>query len=159
MKVAVISVVKTGRRMQSSDKFMSRPCLCLARGDPRPVDDLDLTFGDNQLAAFKPAFKNGLRVHNPRDLDLGVDAGLDRNARNRRHGAEQIDPNRHLLLDGGNDLNGNSTRGGRLLLHPTAASFGLQTSQGAQLLHFAATTAPKASVAASITSTGPGLLW
>ena len=69
-----------------------------------------------QLAAFKPAFKNGLRVHNPRDLDLGVDAGLDRNARNRRHGAEQIDPNRHLLLDGGNDLNRNSTRGGRLLL-------------------------------------------
>src|SRR6516162_4968462 len=51
------------------------------------------------------------------------------------------------------------------------ASLGLQTSQGAQLLHFAATTAPKASVAASITSIRlfmpaarglfhrPGLLW
>src|SRR6516162_6761339 len=99
MKVAVISVVKTGRRMQSSDKFMSRPCLCLARGNPRPVDDLNVTLGDDQLAAFK----DGLRVHNPRDLDLGVEAGLDRNARNRRHGAERIDPNRHLLLDGGYD--------------------------------------------------------
>src|SRR6516165_2421483 len=70
MKLAVISVVKTGRRMQSSDKFMSRPCLCLARGNPRPVDDLNVTLGDDQFAAFK----NGLRVHNPRDLD-GLDLG------------------------------------------------------------------------------------
>src|SRR6516225_11552213 len=90
MKVAVISVVKTGRRMQSSDKFMSRPCLCLARGNPRPVDDLDLTPGDDQFAAFK----NGLRVHNPRDLD-GLDLGNSVLHVNRR---PILTPNRRPIL-------------------------------------------------------------
>src|SRR5262245_14745265 len=69
MKVAVTSVVSTGRRMQSSDKFMSESRLRLARGDARPVSDLQLPFGHDQLAAFEAAFKDSLPVDNARHLD------------------------------------------------------------------------------------------
>src|SRR5207245_63499 len=77
MNVVVTSVVRTGRRIQSSDKPISESCLRLARGNPRPLGDLQMTLGHHHLAAFKPALDHGLRIDDPSHLD-GHHPGEDR---------------------------------------------------------------------------------
>ena len=62
MNDAVISVVSTGRRMQSSDKFIGQdPAGALApRGATLDaVGEAELTVGDDGLAALEAAFQDG----------------------------------------------------------------------------------------------------
>src|SRR5438105_2169148 len=79
MNVAVTSVVKTGRRMQSSDNPMSGPRFWRARRDPRSAGKLHLTFGHDGFAPLETAFKNSIQVEHARDLDRldGGDVILD----------------------------------------------------------------------------------
>ncbi len=61
MKVAVISVVMTGRRMQSSDKFMFTILPCTSRADTAvPSLQQKLTLGHDGLAAVEAALEHGL---------------------------------------------------------------------------------------------------
>ena len=82
MNDAVISVVSTGRRMQSSDRFMAQDPAGApaARGVTLgAVGEAELAVGDDGLAALKAAFEDGFVLLHARHLDRlhGSDAVLD----------------------------------------------------------------------------------
>src|SRR5947207_3425021 len=69
MNVAVTSVVKTGRRMQSSEIFMTlRPRLRAARIDPRPIRQQQLAIGHDGFPPFEPTLQHSFTVENSRNL-------------------------------------------------------------------------------------------
>src|SRR5207248_521215 len=71
MKVAVISVVSTGRRIQSSEMTMcSGPRFRFARGDAGAVVEQQLALGHDGFAPVETAFENRLPVQHARDLDV-----------------------------------------------------------------------------------------
>src|ERR1700674_2574805 len=66
---AVISVVITGRRMQVSEIFTSRPRLALAHRDPRPVGEQQVSVGDHDVAIIETGFDDRFGAQQPRHLD------------------------------------------------------------------------------------------
>ena len=69
MNVAVTSVVRTGRRMQSSDNPMFRILPLCARATPRAVGELHLTFGHNGFAPLEAALEHRILVEDAGNLE------------------------------------------------------------------------------------------